>query len=112
VELKEFHKHLYKTTSELTFDPDFEPVVGSIVLARSMSDGYWYRHRVISCKEGRVTFFCLDFGFLESVKLESVRRINSRLAETFLSNKIFACRCVFREWRDGRGGDSSYQDLR
>ena len=47
-ELKEFQKHLYKTASELTFDPDFEPKVGSIVLARTKSDGYWYRARVIS----------------------------------------------------------------
>ena len=102
VELKEFQKHLHKTASELTFDPDFEPEVGSIILVRSMSDGYWYRVRVISYMKGRVTFFCPDFGFVETVELENVRRINSRLAETFLSKKFFACRCVLREWRDGR----------
>ena len=39
---------------------------------------------------------------MEEVKLESVRRINSRLSETFVSKKFLACRCVLREWKDGR----------
>jgi hypothetical protein len=89
---------LHVESPTLTFDPNFEPKVGSIVLARTKSDGYWYRARVISWMEDRVTFFCPDFGFLEEVKLESVRRINSRQAETFLSKNFLACRCVLKEW--------------
>ena len=39
---------LHVESPTLTFDPNFEPKVGSIVLARTKSDGYWYRARVIS----------------------------------------------------------------
>ena len=100
-ELKKFQRHLFQTCSELVHDPEFVPDVGSIVLARTKSDEYWYRARVLACDQGRVTFFCPDFGFTDKVKLNRIRRINSRLAQTFLGRKFLSCRCVLKEWRDG-----------
>ena len=41
--------------------------------------------------------------------MESVRRINSRLAETFFSKKCFACRSVLSEWRDGRSSPTEVE---
>ena len=38
-----------------------------------------------------------------------VARINSRLAETFLSKNFLACRCVLREWRDGRSSPTEVE---
>jgi hypothetical protein len=46
---------------------------------------------------------------LEEVKLESVRRINSRQAETFLSKNFLACRCVLKEWRDGKSSPTEVE---
>ena len=65
--------HLYTTASKLIFDPAW--------------------------RARRVTFFCSDFGFMEKVEVDSVRRINSRLTKTFPCKKFLACRCVLKEWR-------------
>ena len=100
-ELKKFQRLLFQTCSELSHDPEFVPDVGSIVLARTKSDEYWYRARVLACDQGRVTFFCPDFGFTDKVKIDRIRRINSRLAQTSLGRKFLSCRCVLKEWRDG-----------
>ena len=51
-ELKKFQMHLFQTCSELAHDPEFVPDVGSIVLARTKSDEYWYRARVLACDQG------------------------------------------------------------
>jgi len=100
-QLKKLQKQIYRTASALKFDPEFAPTAGSIVLARSMMDSYWYRAKVISCSEGRVNFFCPDFGFSEEVQLDSVRRITNRLRETFVSKEFLACKCVLKDWKEG-----------
>lgn len=109
-ELKKFQKHLFKTCSELSLDPEFIPNVGSIVLAKTKSDEYWYRARVLSCDQGKVTFFCPDFGFTDVVKLDRIRRINTRLAETYLGKRFMSCRCVLKEWRKGTD-PSTYKEI-
>jgi len=109
-ELKKFQKHLFKTCSELSLDPEFIPKVGSLVLAKTKSDEYWYRARVLSCDQGKVTFFCPDFGFTDVVKLDRIRRINTRLAETYLGKRFMSCRCVLKEWRKGTD-PSTYKEI-
>merc|ERR1719186_2490162 len=100
-QLKKLQKQIYRAATALKFDPEFAPIAGSIVLARSMTDGYWYRAKVISCTEGRVKFFCPDFGFTEEVQLDNVRMITNRLRETFVSKEFLACKCVLKDWREG-----------
>merc|ERR1719186_1962971 len=99
-QLKKLQKQIYRTASAIKFDPQFARIAGSIVLARSRTDSYWYRAKVISCREGRVNFFCPDFGFIEEVELDSVRRITNRLRETFVSKEFLACKCVLKDWRE------------
>ena len=48
-----------------------------------------------------IKVFCPDFGFTDKVNLDRIRRINTKLAQTFLGRKFLSCRCVLKEWRDG-----------
>ena len=52
---------------------------------RSRSDKYWYRALVTDISE-RVTFWCPDFGFSESVYMKDLREINKRLAPFIKKN--------------------------
>jgi len=98
--LKNFQRYMYKTGSSLDFDPMFSPGIGEMVLARSRSDKYWYRALVTDISE-RVTFWCPDFGFSESVYLKDLREINKRLAPFIKKNSYLACKCVLMDWRKG-----------
>jgi len=112
-QLSKFQKHIYRLGASLPHNPDFIPSPGSIVLVKSLQDGYWYRGLVERrVEEDQVEFFCPDFGFKEMVDLAKVRQINERLQQSFFTcQKFLACRCVLSDWRDS-SGPTSERELR
>jgi len=101
-QLTRLHKHLHRTGLSLPYDAKFSPLPGSLVLARSANDGYWYRGTVLpGVGSNEVTFASPDFGFIESVSLDNVREISARLAEGNLGQPVLAARCALEGFEDG-----------
>jgi len=101
-QLTRLHKHLHRIGLSLPYDAKFSPSPGSLVLARSANDGYWYRGTVLpSAGSNEVTFASPDFGFTERVSLDNVREISARLAEGNLGQPALAARCALEGFEDG-----------
>ena len=91
-ELERLQTHLFSTGQSLTFDPNFCPVVNTMVLACSPDDHYWYRALVEKVQTDGAVVFCPDFGFRTSVTFPEIRAINKKLA--FARQKFLSARYV------------------
>ena len=109
-ELERLQTHLFSTGQSLAFDPNFCPLVNSMVLACSPDDHYWYRALVEKVQPGGALVFCPDFGFRTSVTFREIRAINEKLA--FARQKFLSARCILSDWECERSRGWSEREVR
>jgi len=109
-ELERLQTHLFSTGQSLVFDPNYCPMVSSMVLACSPDDKYWYRALVEKVQPGGALVFCPDFGFRTSVTFREIRAINEKLA--FAKQKFLSARCILSDWEYERSRDWSEREVR
>ena len=107
--LKELQSAIYNIGESMMPNTNYCPAIGSLVLVKSVDDGYWYRAVVEKVNDMFVSVFCADFGFRDDVSLNMIRRTNQRL--NIIQQKFLGCRCILADWAD-EVKDCSERELR
>jgi len=76
----------------------FTPVVGQLVMMKSMEDNQWYRGTVIKIHKTKAKIYCPDFGFVEKVPMNMLQ---SKLDSDIIRAKYWASHCALVDWGEG-----------
>jgi len=76
----------------------FTPVVGQLVMMKSMEDNQWYRGTVIKIHKTKAKIYCPDFGFVEKVPMNTLQSI---LDNDIIRAKYWASHCALVDWGEG-----------
>lgn len=72
------------------FEANEEPKIMDLVIAKFSVDSCWYRAKILNQFEDKFKVFFVDFGNIDTVSLENIRKWNSRF--NFLPFQAILCR--------------------
>merc|ERR1712179_698538 len=75
----------------------FTPVVGQLVMMKSVEDNQWYRGTVIKIHKTKAKIYCPDFGFVEKVPMNMLQSIKDT---DVIRAKYWASHCAW--WIGGK----------
>jgi len=98
-ELKNFQEKLQALGNKMEKQgTSFTPVVGQLVMMKSVEDNQWYRGTVIKIHKTKAKIYCPDFGFVEKVPMNLLQSIKDT---DVIRAKYWASHCALVDWGEG-----------